>query len=102
METLMDSVSGCYLVHTFSGSIYVVNLDDMWLLRRRASGVVGVEVSELRRDDEEIALVAVLDCTVLRRPIFLVDLGIGVLTVRRPTMVLSIEPVVGVTSGGER
>jgi hypothetical protein len=103
MDTLMDSVSGCYLVQTFSGSTYVVDLDRMTLLRRRASGVVGVEISELRRDDEPIRLIQIVECTVLRQPIFLLDLVPGLVTVRQPTMVLSIEPVCDdVTGGGER
>jgi hypothetical protein len=103
METLMDSVSGRYSVQTFSGSTYVVDLDEMWLLRRRGSGLVDVDVSALRRDDEQIRLVEIVECTVLRRPTFILDIVPGLLTIRRPTIVLSIEPIAdGVTGGGQR
>jgi hypothetical protein len=89
----MDSASGRFVVSTYSGSTYIVDLDEMWLLRRRASGMVDIEASELRRDDEKIPIVAVVDCTVLRPPIFLLAIVPGILTIRRATMVLSIHQV---------
>ena len=88
----MDSASGRYEVTTKS-SCYVVDLDREVIMRRPRMG--NPEGSLLRRDEELVTLLRVLDCTVGRRMILLIDLHVaGVpFTTRASTEVLAIEQI---------
>ncbi|MBG6212677.1 hypothetical protein [Cryobacterium sp. CAN_C2] len=97
MSTLMDEVSGLYLVHTESGSTYSIDLDRQELCRMSTPDDPA-RVHGLRRDGSTVTLLDVLECTVGRPMHLLIDLAVpGVLaTTRRTTPVTGIERVTGV------
>ncbi|WP_134542250.1 hypothetical protein [Terrimesophilobacter mesophilus] len=88
----MDSIGGRYEVTTASSS-YLIDLDRQVIRRLPRTG--SPEGSLLRRDDELITLLEVIECSVGRRMILLLDLHVfGVpFTARFATQVLSIDPV---------
>lgn len=98
MESLMDSVNGAYRVTTAASS-YVLDLDRMVIRRAPRTGDPGGSL--LRRDEELITLLEVLECSVGRPMALMVDLHVvGVpYTARISTPVVSIERV---HSPGER
>lgn len=91
METLMDASTGRYLVTTISGSRYLIDLDGSTLKRLPAFDLA-LDRS-LRRDGQDIHIVAIKDCTVGREMQLIVDLRLpGVFaTKRRSTEVRRIE-----------
>ena len=92
MDTLMDSTTGAYRVATAT-STYEIDLDRMVL--RRDPRTEDADGALLRRDDELITLVSVLDCTVGHPMELLIDLHVvGVeFTARHSTPVLTIVPI---------
>jgi hypothetical protein len=93
MESLIDTTTGCYVVTTESSSRYWMDLDRR-LLRRVSSASVHGRL-RLRRDDEVIDLVEVVDCRLGKPMVLLIDLGVpGVwFTTRRSTAVVRIDEV---------
>jgi len=92
MQTLMDEARGVYLVRT-SSSEYLFDLD---LNRvRRIPFAFTHEVALLRRDLQPIDLIEILDCTVGRTMMLIVDLHLpGVpFTARRSMPVVSIDRI---------
>ena len=92
MDTLMDSTAGVYRVAT-AASTYEIDLDRMVL--RRDPRTEDTDGALLRRDDELITLVAVIECTVGHPMELLIDLHVvGVeFTTRHSTPVLTIVPI---------
>ncbi|WP_148040163.1 hypothetical protein [Cryobacterium tepidiphilum] len=88
----MDSTHGAYRVVT-AASRYLIDLDRMVV--RREPRAENPEGSLLRRDDELITLLDILDCTVGRPMRLHIDLHVlGVpSTLRCSTPVVSIERV---------
>ena len=88
----MDSVGGRYEVTTAASS-YLIDLDRQVLRRLPRTG--NPEGSLLRRDDELVTLLRVVECSVGRRMILLIDLHVaGVpFTTRVSTEVIAIEAV---------
>lgn len=93
MDTLKDLNSGRYLVSTESGSEYVIDLDRKTMLRLPAMDM-SVDRS-LRRDGQEIHVVALEECSVGRPMCLIVNLRLPgvVATTRRSTEVQSIEEI---------
>lgn len=91
MDTLKNLNSGRYLVSTESGSQYVID-QDSWTMLRLPAMDMAVDRS-LRRDGQEIHVVAIKDCTVGREMQLIVDLRLPgvVATKRRSTEVQSIQ-----------
>ena len=92
MKTLDGVATGRYTVTTDAAE-YLLDLDRMTLQRFPNPGVP--LAADLRRDAEEIVLVAVVQCQVGQSMKILVDLEApGVLaTTRRTTLVAAIERV---------
>lgn len=88
----MDSVGGRYEVTTASSS-YVIDLDRQVIRRLPRTG--NPEGSLLRRDDELVTLLQIVECSIGRRMILLIDLHVaGVpFTTRVSTEVVTIEVV---------
>ena len=88
----MDSVGGRYEVTTAASSS-LIDLDRQVLRRLPRTG--NPEGSLLRRDDELVTLLRVVECSVGRRMILLIDLHVaGVpFTTRVSTEVIAIEAV---------
>ena len=91
MHTLMDQARGAYLVRTQS-SRYVISLD-LQLVSRFPDAGPPTEVAALRRDCDQIDLLAVEDATVGRPMILIVDLHLPNVpfTLRRSMDVVSID-----------
>lgn len=98
MDTLMDSTSGAYRVVT-EASTYLIDLDRGVLRRLPRTG--NEQGSLLRRGDELITILNVIECTVGRAMKLMIDLHVvGVpFTMRMSTPVVSIERT---ASPGER
>ena len=92
MDSLMDTTSGAYRIVT-RASTYLIDLDRAVLRREPRTG--HPEGSLLRRDDELVTLLEILECTVGRPMGLLIDLHVrGVpFTVRFSTPVVAIDPV---------
>ena len=92
MESLMDSVVGAYQVTTQS-STYVVDLDRMVIRRTPRTHHEGGSL--LRRDEELVMLVELLECTVGKRMELLLNLHVyGVPgTMRFSATVVAIDPI---------
>lgn len=92
MDTLMDSTTGAYRVATAT-STYEIDLNRMVL--RRNPRTEDTDGALLRRDDERITLVAVIECTVGHPMELLIDLHVvGVkFTTRHSSPVLTIVPI---------
>lgn len=92
MESLMDSVVGAYQVIT-QASTYVVDLDRMVIRRTPRTHHDGGSL--LRRDEELVMLVELLECTVGKRMELLLNLHVyGVPgTMRFSTRVVAIDPI---------
>lgn len=88
----MDSVGGRYEITTAASS-YLIDLDRQVLRRLPRTG--NPEGSLLRRDDQLVALLRVVECSVGRQMILLIDLHVvGVpYTTGMSTEVVAIEPV---------
>jgi hypothetical protein len=101
MKSLNGLTAGRYIVRTGSGSLYDVDLGRAAFSRLPAMDMAFDR--SLRRDGEEAELLEIVDCTVGRRASLIIDLSWqGVLcTVRRTTVVLSIEPVEELTEHNE-
>jgi hypothetical protein len=93
LEHVPDFASGTYLMRTKSGSHYLVDYDQMTLLRVASPSTSGE--STLRNDGEEIDILDMSTCHVGLGMLFLVDLHIpGVpFTMRPTTPVVSVERV---------
>ena len=68
----MDTVSGRYRVLTTSGSLYEIDLDQMTLCRHRS--LDDPSQHTLRRDDQNVELLELRECTVGRRMTVVLDL----------------------------
>ncbi len=92
MQSLMDVATGAYEVTT-AASTYLIDLDR--LVIRRAPRTVDENGSLLRRDEELITLLEVLECSVGRPMALMIDLHVaGVpFTTRISTPVTRIEQV---------
>lgn len=88
----MDSTTGAYRVIT-RASTYVIDLDRRVIRRTPRTG--DADGSLLRRDDELVMLIEIIECTVGRRLVMLLDLHVlGVpATARASTTVMSIERI---------
>jgi hypothetical protein len=88
----MDSIGGRYEVTTASSS-YLIDLDRQVIRRLPRTG--SPEGSLLRRDDELVTLLQIVECSIGRRMILLIDLHVaGVpFTTRVSTEVVAIEVV---------
>ena len=82
VHSLLDAVSGSFVVLTATGSRYLVDLDANTLTRLPFDDD---EVSVMRRDGESVRLVAIRDLTVGRPGELLVFLGIGLFLTTRVT-----------------
>jgi hypothetical protein len=91
MHTLMDQARGAYLIRTTS-SRYVISLD-LYVVRRHPGIAPLTEVAALRRDHEQLDLLAVFECTVGTPMILALDLHLPFVpfTLRRSTDIVSIE-----------
>lgn len=87
----MDTTSGAYRITTMA-STYLIDLDRAVLRREPRNGQP--EGSLLRRDDELVTLLEVIECTVGRPMALLIDLHVlGVAFMARySTPVLTIDP----------
>ena len=92
IDSLMDSVSGAYQVTT-QASTYVVDLDRMVIRRTPRTHYEGGSL--LRRDEELVMLVELLECSVGKRMELLLNLHVyGVPgTARFSTTVVAIDPI---------
>jgi hypothetical protein len=93
VDSLTDDAVGCFLVTTDAGSRYWLDLDRRIL--RRSTVAAFQQRRVLRRDEEEIGLVAIVRCQLGRPLVLLIDLklpGIRV-TTRASTAVTRISPV---------
>lgn len=98
MNTLMDAVSGSYNLRTTSGTRYVIDLDEMSMIRYpNTAGMARVGRTAMRSDQTSLRLLRIVECTVGRPAAFLVDLDIpGVpFTLRSTTTLQSIETARG-------
>lgn len=87
----MDSVAGMYAVVTESTSVYVIDLDAMVFSRLR--GLEDPTAATLRRDGEPVELLQIMECTVGKRMLLMLNLHVpGVaFTMRDTTPVQSIR-----------
>jgi hypothetical protein len=92
MQTLMDEARGIYLVRTSSSSVYLISLDLNVVSRFPGTGTP-TEVAVLRRDHEQLDLLAVFECTVGTPMVLAIDLHLPFVpfTLRRSMDVVSIE-----------
>lgn len=92
MQTLMDEARGTYIVRTSSSTVYLVNLD-LAVLRRIPGDAPTTVVAALRRDYDQIDLLAVYECTVGKSMELIVDFHLPFVpfTIRRSMPVVSIE-----------
>ena len=92
MDSLMDTTTGAYRVITVA-STYLIDLDRAVIRREPRTG--DSEASLLRRDEELVTLLEIIECSVGRPMTLLLDLHVfGVpFTARYATGVVSIEPV---------
>lgn len=92
MQTLMDAVAGAYRVVTVA-STYLIDLDRAVIRREPRTG--HPEGALLRRDEELVTLLEIIECSVDRPMTLLLDLHVlGVpYTARYATRVVSIEQV---------
>lgn len=92
MDTLMDSTDGAYRVVTTDSS-YLVDLDRMVI--RRTPRSQDPDGTLLRRDDELVALLQIVECSVGALMRLLVDLHVlgAPFTARTTTPVCSIDRV---------
>jgi hypothetical protein len=90
MHTLMDETRGAFLVRSQS-SEYVISLD-LNVVRRLPYAFVH-EVASLRRDGQQMDLLQILECTVGREMLVLVDMHLPDVpfTARRSTTVVAIR-----------
>jgi hypothetical protein len=93
LQTLMDVVAGVYEVVTLSGSTYVLDLDLSIIFRRPKAS--SDHERRLRRDGELHKLLEILECTVGRNMVLLIDLEVeeADYTTRTTNLVVSIEEV---------
>jgi hypothetical protein len=91
MHTLMDQAHGAYLVRTTS-SRYVISLD-LNVVRRHPGTAPPTEVAALRRDHEQLDLLAMFECTVGTPMVLALDLHLPFVpfTLRRSMPVVSID-----------
>jgi hypothetical protein len=91
VHTLMDQARGAYLVRTTS-SRYLISLD-LNIVRRHPVDAAPTEVAALRHDHDQIALLAVYECTVGMPMLLVIDLHLPFVpfTLRRSTPVVSID-----------
>jgi len=91
MESLDGVSEGCYIVKTESGSVYEVDLDNRTL--SRLPNDHAADPNPLRRDRDRVRLLAVENCRVGQRGVFLIDLQLRdvVFTKRRSTAVQGVE-----------
>ena len=91
MHTLMDESRGVYLVRT-TASRYLISLD-LNIVRRHPNAGPPTVVASLRRDHEQLDLLAIYECTVGLEMELIVDLHISDVpfTLRRSMPVVSIE-----------
>jgi len=91
VHTLMDESRGAYLVRT-TASRYVISLD-LNVVRRFPGTSSPNEVAALRRDNDQIDLLAVYECTVGKSMELIVDLHLPFVpfTFRRSMPVVAIE-----------
>ena len=92
MQTLMDEACGMYIVRTSSSAVYLINLD-LAVLRRIPGDAPMTVVAALRRDHDQVDLLAVYECTVGKSMELAVDLHLPFVpfTLRRSMPVVSIE-----------
>jgi hypothetical protein len=92
MQTLMDEARGMYLVRTSSSSVYLISLDLNVVSRFPGTGTP-TEVAALRRDHEQLDLLAVFECSVGTPMVLAIDLHLPFVpfTLRRSMDVVSIE-----------
>lgn len=83
--------SGSYAVTTVSGSQYVLSLDEMTLTRKQ--NLDDDQSVPLRRDEQPVALLEVVRCTLFEPAVFVIDLNVpGVAcTTRQTTEVVAIH-----------
>ena len=88
--TLNGLTAGVYVVTTETGSVYTVDLDRMLVTRHREEPD---EYHELRRDEQAVSLLKLVDCRLGFDMRLLIDLKVeGVLhTTRATTPVLTID-----------
>ncbi|WP_139415610.1 hypothetical protein [Agromyces laixinhei] len=88
--TLNSLTSGVYVVTTETGSVYTVDLDQMLVTRHRDEPD---EYHELRRDEQPVTLLKLVDCRLGHDMRLLIDLRVdGVLhTTRATTVVVRID-----------
>lgn len=91
MHTLMDESRGAYLVRT-TASRYLISLD-LNIVRRHPNAGPPTDVAALRRDHEQLDLLAIYECTVGMEMELMVDLHIPDVpfTLRRSMPVVSIQ-----------
>jgi hypothetical protein len=91
MHTLMDEARGSYLVRTTS-SRYLISLD-LNIIRRHPDPGPPTAVAALRRDNDQIDLLRVYECTVGKSMELIVDLHLPTVpfTLRRSMPVVSID-----------
>jgi hypothetical protein len=106
MHTLLDAASGKYWLTTWSGTRYLIDLDNESLTRFPFKVHTVPDVALwLRSDHAPIALLHIAECTVGRPGRFVVDLGLADVsfTIRTTTTVQAIESTLtgGKVGGGE-
>lgn len=103
LQQITDDMSGCFAVRTSSGTLYSVDLDSrprkiVRLAEDRppTEDYADLSVSKLRRDGDEIPLLAIGKLAVGETAQLVLDVrGDGVVTVRETTPVLSIRLLSG-------
>jgi len=91
MQTLMDQARGVYLVRT-TASRYVLSLDLLVVTRFPDTGPP-TAVAALRRDHDQLDLLAVFECTVGSAMVLALDLHLPFVpfTLRRSMPVVAID-----------
>ena len=91
MHTLMDQAHGAYMIRTTS-SRYVISLD-VYVVRRHPGTAPPTLVAALRRDHDQLDLLAVFECTVGMAMVLALDLHLPFVpfTLRRSMPVVSID-----------
>ena len=102
MNSLMDEISGRFLVRTQSGSTYWLDLDRHGMCRKPVADDPALD-HRLRRDGDTVRVLRLIECTVGRGMHLLIDLAVpGVdATSRRTTPVVAIERVALDLSGAK-
>ncbi|WP_018771412.1 hypothetical protein [Arthrobacter sp. 162MFSha1.1] len=97
LTRITDDMRGAYCFRTSSGTLYRIDLDSRCLVRLKSDQAptqdyADLAVSDLRRDGDEIPLLAVVQLEIGERGHLFLDIrGDGVATFRDTTPVISIQ-----------